>query len=143
MKLATERSRDRLFKLNDMRTSANLELYVLVRKRIYGLNLFVCMVLNCILTALCHPYPSLAADVASFAAETIELADTSHVYRPLGSSYIFLNLLGAYAGHIDASTRNEILERINDYRRDFPSPNSSVSMEDLEKATKKLRLEED
>ncbi|KAK5072819.1 hypothetical protein LTR64_000773 [Lithohypha guttulata] len=112
----------------------------LTYQRIYGLALFVTLVLNCLLSALTEPSDLIALEAEAFAHDVILLASQSHRYRPLGSAYITICLYGAFAAAKLQTTKNVIFQEIERYCSDFPPPKDTNHLEVVENSVRHLTL---
>ena len=86
----------------------------------YGLALTISIIFNRMLDALGFEDHRLDSESTSFAQEIVTLAEQSHRYRPLGSSYIILCLIAASGGTNDEETILSAKAAIDDYKNDFP-----------------------
>lgn len=89
-------------------------------QRLYGFALTFCMVFNCILKALDSNNAELDMEAADYCNIALDLAEQANMYRPLGSSWAILSLLGAWCCSRDDSTDAVVEGVLADYVLDFP-----------------------
>ncbi|KAE8153702.1 hypothetical protein BDV25DRAFT_136641 [Aspergillus avenaceus] len=88
-------------------------------QRMYGLGLTVGIMLNVLLQTVDPDDPMLPLDSMYFAQEILLVAEQSVDFRPLGSHYVILCLLVAWAATPDALIRSTAAQMLDDYQRDF------------------------
>lgn len=117
------------------------ELLHLNLQRIYGMTLFVTILLNCLYSVLDPTQAQLVVESETYARDICTLADQSHKYRPLGSSYIAICLIAAYAGASDPGTRAGVLRTLSDYCGDFPWMTDNTCFQYIEHSALLFRLQ--
>lgn len=131
----------RLRKLESAGVTPQTELVHLNLQRVYGMTAFVTILLNILCSILAPENAQLRFESDSYARDICELAEQSHRYRPLGSSYIAICLIAAYAGAKNPHTKADVTRILSDYRADFPWMSNSMCFEYVEQSALLLRLE--
>lgn len=109
-------------------------------QRTYGLGLAMCIIFNCVLTALGADDAGLDTESTRFCEDVLELADKAAVYRPLGASYITLCLMAAWCGSKDEATKAAVESALLDYQTDLPGNLEETLMAHLERIYQRLSL---
>ncbi|KIX10626.1 uncharacterized protein Z518_01710 [Rhinocladiella mackenziei CBS 650.93] len=106
--------------VQDMFSSPVMRLYG-GHQRMYGLALLVQTILNGILRSLSLEHDvNLESESDCLIKEIVSLAEDATIFRPLGSCYMGLCLVLAWAGTADLETRLEAERLYKEYRSDFP-----------------------
>lgn len=122
-----------LNKVIDMRAQ---DFWHALYQRSYALSLFVAIVLNCTLTALCTTTDDeLNKESADFSNEIVRIAHQAQRYRPLGAAYVIICLMAAAAAATEQSVRLQVVSLIHDYHTDFQWSVEAKVFEDLNNAT--------
>ena len=141
MLLTLDKARERLRHFESTGITEEKEFVHLAYQRIYGISLLVATIFNCLVSSLSTGNPGLDAEAESFSQEVLILAEQSHRYRPLGSSYITLCLIVAYVGASWPATRSAVTNMLNEYRCDFPWLQSTFTVKNLDATSRYLRCE--
>lgn len=112
----------------------------LTYQRMYGLAMMPTLLYNCMLRGL-NAAIELQSEAELMVHETIQLAQKSHVYRPLGASYICLCLVLAIAASTNCEDRLQAEDLLGDYCRDFPGLQTMCEATVLNKTTRFLQLD--
>lgn len=113
----------------------------LTYQRIYGLSMMPVLIYNCMLQALSAISPDLQLEAAALIQETILLAQRSHIYRPLGASYVCLCLVLAFTASTNPQDRQATEDLLRDYAGDFPGVHHVCRTTVLDKTSRYLQLE--
>lgn len=87
--------------------------------RIYGIGLVITLFFNCMLQALGIHSDAVQADAYYFTEEILMLVEISEDLRPIGSAYLVVALMTAWAASRDTEQRGRVLAWVCDYQRDF------------------------
>ena len=111
-------------------------------QRMYGLVLAICLISNCIISALDTANARLKVESIDMCKQVLVLADLASVYRPLGSGYITLCLQAAWCSCTDTAMKATLEETLADYLGDWSRGTEPVAVrESLASMSRRLRLE--
>ena len=110
-------------------------------QRMYGLTLMPVLIYNCMLQGLNSDSWDLKSEAARLIQETVELAQQSHIYRPLGASYVCICLILAFAASTNEEERQQTGDLLRDYCCDFPGLQAVCKDTALDKTSRLLQLD--
>ncbi|KAI2717879.1 transcriptional regulator family: Fungal Specific TF [Penicillium roqueforti] len=108
--------------------------------RTHGIGLAITTFFNCILQALDPSDYTCMVESKSLVKETLEHAQKSNVYRPVGAGYVIMCLSAAWAVTADPELRSMVEAALIDYHGDFVTRDVVNIPKELEQASVNLRL---
>ncbi|CEO60783.1 hypothetical protein PMG11_05323 [Penicillium brasilianum] len=108
--------------------------------RIYGIGLVITLFFNCMVQALEIHSDAVQADAHHFTEEILVLAETSENLRPVGSGYLIICLITAWAATRDPELRGRVFEWLCEYQSDFSSRQVSQFQQELQWTAEHLCL---
>jgi hypothetical protein len=124
---------------NSLSALSTIRLHSLYQ-RTHGLALAICIIFNCILSALDPGNTELDNDSFRFCRDALDHAVLAAEFRPLGASYVTLCLMVAWCGCRDQATKVMIEKTLEDYRSDFPAAPEETFKDELEGTLRRLNL---
>lgn len=109
-------------------------------QRTYGIGLAITLFYNCMLSALGGADAIAAFDAEYLAEEVMALAERSNIHRPIGTGYLSICLVVAWAATMDQSLRDRIMGPLVEYSSDFKLRDSRYMRSELEWTAEHLRL---
>lgn len=109
-------------------------------ERTYGIGLAITLLYNCMLNALGGSDAITTFDAQYLAEEVLALGERSNIYRPIGSGYLSICLVAAWAATRDQGLRDRIMGPLVEYTSDFRLRDPRYMWKELERTVEHLRL---